>query len=117
QCGRLLIKGIYQLSQIFTSDEKFGMTQQIRRACISITCNIAEGSSRHSGKDQARFTEIAYGSLLEALNPSNLQILKSSNTQKNASSPTHPNPPRHSGNPFGHRADGTPYSGANLLRH
>jgi len=68
QRGRLLIKGIYQLSKIFPSDEKFGMTQQIRRACISITCNIAEGSSWHSGKDQARFTEIAYGSLLEVLN-------------------------------------------------
>jgi len=68
QRGRLLIKGIYQLSKTFPSDEKFGMTQQIRRACISITCNIAEGSSRHSGKDQARFTEIAYGSLLEVLN-------------------------------------------------
>lgn len=44
------------------------MTSQIRRAGISITCNLAEGSSRITGKDQARFTEIAYGSLLEVLN-------------------------------------------------
>lgn len=68
QRSKLLVKAIYQLSKTFPSDEKFGMTSQIRRACISITCNIAEGSSRHSGKDQARFTELAFGSLLEVLN-------------------------------------------------
>ena len=33
-----------------------------------MNCNIAEGASRHSGKDQARFTEIAFGSLMEVLN-------------------------------------------------
>ncbi len=68
QKGRLLTKDIYRLSQKFPVEERFGMSQQIRRACISINCNIAEGSSRHSGKDQARFTEISYGSLMEVLN-------------------------------------------------
>jgi four helix bundle protein len=68
QRGRELCKEIYQISQKFPPDERFGATQQIRRAALSITCNLAEGSSRHKGADKARFTEIAYGSLLEVLN-------------------------------------------------
>jgi four helix bundle protein len=65
---RVFTKSIYQLSQKFPDEEKFGMTSQIRRAVISINCNIAEGVSRQTGKEQARFTEIAYGSLMEVLN-------------------------------------------------
>ncbi len=68
QKGRLLVKQVYHTSNTFPTEEKFGITQQIRRACISVNCNIAEGSSRQTGKDQARFTEIAYGSLMEVLN-------------------------------------------------
>lgn len=66
--GRKLSKEIYEITKYFPDDERFGLTSQIRRACISITSNIAEGSSRNSGKEQARFTEIAFGSLLEVLN-------------------------------------------------
>ncbi len=66
--SRELTKHIYSLSKGFPDDEKFGLTSQIRRAVISVTSNIAEGSSRKSGKEQARFTEIAFGSLLEILN-------------------------------------------------
>jgi len=40
----------------------------MRRCSISISSNIAEGTSRFSGKDQIRFYEIAYGSLMELLN-------------------------------------------------
>lgn len=68
QKGRLLVKVIYQTSKKFPAEEKFGMTQQIRRACISVTCNLAEGSARITGREQARFSEIAFGSLLEVLN-------------------------------------------------
>ena len=68
QLGRQLCKRIYQISQKFPSDEKFGATQQIRRAALSITCNLAEGSSRPKSIEKARFTEIAFGSLLEVLN-------------------------------------------------
>jgi four helix bundle protein len=68
QKGRQLIKSIYLISKEFPSDERFGMTQQIRRAGISITCNLAEGTSRITGKEQARFSEIAFGSLMEVLN-------------------------------------------------
>jgi len=68
QLGRKLTKNIYKISRSFPEDEKFGLTSQIRRASVSVTSNIAEGSSRKSGKEQARFTEIAFGSLLEILN-------------------------------------------------
>jgi len=66
--GRELTKNIYKISRNFPEDERFGLTSQIRRASISVTSNIAEGSSRKSGKEQARYTEIAFGSLLEILN-------------------------------------------------
>ncbi len=66
--GRELNKQIYGLSKLLPSEEKFGIISQIRRASISVTCNLAEGSSRTKGKEQARFSEIAYGSLMEVLN-------------------------------------------------
>lgn len=66
--GRELTKNIYKISRNFPEDERFGLTSQIRRASISVISNIAEGSSRKSGKEQARYTEIAFGSLLEILN-------------------------------------------------
>lgn len=66
--GRTLTKDVYKISKGFPEDEKFGLTSQIRRACVSITSNLAEGSSRITGKEQARFTEISYGSLMEVLN-------------------------------------------------
>ena len=66
--SRELTKNIYQISTRFPDDEKFGLTSQIRRASISVSSNIAEGSSRKSGIEQARYTEIAFGSLLEILN-------------------------------------------------
>ena len=68
QRGRELCKIVYRVSQKFPSDERFGATQQIRRAVLSITCNLAEGSSRHKSVEKARYTEIAYGSLMEVLN-------------------------------------------------
>ncbi len=66
--ARKLTKDIYQISRKFPDSEKYGLTSQIRRAAISVSSNIAEGSSRKSGVEQARFTEISFGSLLEILN-------------------------------------------------
>ena len=66
--ARKLSKIVYKISGYFPEHEKFGLTSQIRRAVISVSSNIAEGSARISGKEQARFTEIAFGSLLEVLN-------------------------------------------------
>ena len=68
QLSRKLSIKVYELSRKFPEEEKFGLRSQIRRAVISVSSNIAEGSSRSSGIEQARFTEIAYGSLLEVLN-------------------------------------------------
>jgi four helix bundle protein len=59
---------IYKITKDFPSDEKFGITNQLRRASVSIASNIAEGISRISYKEQARFSEIAFGSLMEVLN-------------------------------------------------
>jgi|JI7StandDraft_1071085.scaffolds.fasta_scaffold03166_4 four helix bundle protein len=68
QDARQLCLLLYKNTKDFPKDELFGITSQIRRAGISITCNIAEGTSRWSQKEKIRFIEIAYGSLMEVLN-------------------------------------------------
>ena len=65
--SRTLVNSIYQQTSRFPSEEKFGLASQIRRAAISVMSNIAEGSTRMGGKDQARFSELAYSSLNELL--------------------------------------------------
>ncbi len=68
QLAKDLTKEIYTLTKVFPSEEKYGLIQQMRRSATSICANIAEGSTRSSAKDQAHFTTIAYGSLIELLN-------------------------------------------------
>lgn len=68
QKSRVLAKEIYEITSTFPKEELFGMTSQMRRCSISIPSNLAEGSSRRTNKDKARFTEIAFGSGLELLN-------------------------------------------------
>jgi four helix bundle protein len=58
---------VYQLTRGFPSDERFGLTNQMRRAAVSVSSNIAEGSSRASHPDFSRFVEIATGSLFEVV--------------------------------------------------
>lgn len=70
--ARYYVKEVYVLSAKFPSKEDFALTSQIRRAAVSITSNIAEGTSRFSLKDKSHFIEIAYGSLMETY--SQLQI-------------------------------------------
>ena len=56
---------IYEVSESYPDDEKFGLVSQIRRASVSISSNIAEGASRSSDKEFNRFIEISMGSLFE----------------------------------------------------
>lgn len=65
QDTRSLIKGVYVISKKFPDDEKFGLTNQIRRAAISVSSNLAEGSARVTDKDKAYFYNMAYSSLME----------------------------------------------------
>ena len=53
------------LTDEFPREEKYGMVSQARRSAGSVAANIAEGSARISAKEQARYSEIAYGSLVE----------------------------------------------------
>ena len=58
---------IYSETRSFPLEERFGLTNQLRRAAISVSSNIAEGSSRSSKSDFARFVEIATGSVFEVV--------------------------------------------------
>lgn len=56
---------IYESSKNFPKEETFGITSQLRRAAVSIPCNIAEGCGRYTSKDFANFLQIALGSTNE----------------------------------------------------
>jgi four helix bundle protein len=65
-----LADDVYAATRGFPDHERFGLTTQMRRAAVSISSNIAEGSGRSSDADFARFIEIAYGSLMEVVSQS-----------------------------------------------
>ena len=66
--GHKLVLGIYNITKEFPREEQFGLTNQLRRAAISFTYNIAEGFSRGSYKEKLRFYFMALGSLTEIQN-------------------------------------------------
>lgn len=68
QNARVLAKNIYIATRSFPSDEKYGLTQQMRRAALSVCANLAEGTTRITAKDQAHFTTISFSSMMELLN-------------------------------------------------
>ncbi len=57
-----LATAIYELTRSFPSDERFGLTSQMRRAAVSIASNIAEGRHRGTRKEFAHFLRISFGS-------------------------------------------------------
>ena len=60
-----LVKNIYKLTRKFPKDEMFVLTQQLRRAAISIPSNIAEGAGRNSNAQFKNFLQISIGSCFE----------------------------------------------------
>ena len=63
--ARNLVKDVYLLQKQFPLDERYALGEQVRRAAVSITANIAEGSGRTSVKEKIHFLEIAFGSMME----------------------------------------------------
>ena len=65
QKAKEVVKHTYKLLKKFPLEERYAMCDQLRRASVSITSNIAEGVNRYSVKDKAHFIEMSYGSLME----------------------------------------------------
>ena len=68
QDARNLARTIYKVTRKFPDDEKYGISNQMRRAAISVSSNIVEGSYRTTSKDKSNFMTISYSSLMELLN-------------------------------------------------
>lgn len=67
QEAKLLVREVYSLMDNFPKYETYALSDQLRRAVVSVPSNIAEGSGRFSIKEKIHFIEIAYGSLTETL--------------------------------------------------
>lgn len=65
QTAHKLALAVYQITKKFPPDERFGLTNQVRRASVSVTSNISEGFSRTTARDKIQFYTIAKGSLAE----------------------------------------------------
>ena len=65
QLADQLTKLIYKATKKFPKEELYGLSSQLRRATLSVPCNIVEGSSRGTDKEYVRFLYIAKGSLSE----------------------------------------------------
>jgi four helix bundle protein len=66
--GHKLVLEIYQITNDFPKDELFSLTNQLKRAGVSVTSNLAEGFSRQSYKEKVQFYAIALGSVTEIQN-------------------------------------------------
>ena len=72
---------VYSVTRAFPDAERFGLTSQMRRAAVSIASNIAEGNSRTSHPEQARYLEIAGGSVYELVTQANIALRQGFLTQ------------------------------------
>jgi four helix bundle protein len=71
---------VYQLTNTFPSEERFGLVTQMRRAVVSIPSNIAEGAARQGKREFKNFVSMAQGSLSELDTQLDLTILLKSCT-------------------------------------
>lgn len=67
QRARSLTNIVYDTVDSFPKHEQFALAQQLRRAIVSVSANIAEGSAKSSDKEFSRYLEIAFGSLCEVI--------------------------------------------------
>ncbi len=67
QLSKTLVRDVYGLTADFPINEKYALSDQMRRAVVSVPSNIAEGTSKTSPKEQFHFLEISYGSLMELM--------------------------------------------------
>ncbi len=65
QKSLILIKEIYSITKLLPKEELYNLTSQLRRAAVSISSNIAEGSARKSVVERKRFYEMSRSSLVE----------------------------------------------------
>ena len=77
-----LVTEVYKILRSFPEEEKFGLTSQLKRSCISIPSNIAEGYGRKYIKDYVRFLQISRGSLFEMQTQIQISINLGCTTEK-----------------------------------
>ena len=65
ESARQLVRSVYKATRAFPRGEIYGLTSQTNRAAVSVAANLTEGSARSSRKEQAHFSQITYGSLME----------------------------------------------------
>lgn len=74
QKAMALAKQVYQMTQTFPSEEKFGIDSQMRRAAVSVPSNIAEGQARNTTGEFVQFFSHAEGSLAELATQARLSL-------------------------------------------
>jgi len=65
QRGMQIVEAVYRISGVFPKAEAYGLTNQVRRAAVSVPSNLAEGHARASTKEYLRHVSVARGSLAE----------------------------------------------------
>ena len=65
QLAKIFAKRVYEVTASYPAVERYSLVDQLRRAAVSVMSNLAEGTGRTNARDQAHFSQLAYGSLME----------------------------------------------------